>query len=85
MQPIIVLDIVRHASDDGDGSLKDLTPYAAIEALKSGVIPSGSYSSPPRIRHADAHCVVFMNHQPDRTKLSADRYDVTVLSETTAY
>lgn len=83
-QTLVVFDIVRQATD-GEDHTKDLTPYAAIEALKSGVIPSGSYSSPPRIRVPDAHVIVFMNHFPDRKKLSDDRFDITVLSQHAAY
>lgn len=49
--------------------------YRAIEQVKNGVITSTKYESQTLILSIP-HVVVFANWEPDRTKLSADRWSV---------
>lgn len=53
--------------------------YSVYEQLKDGLIFSSKYESGNKVLHGRAHVVIFMNEQPDRNKLSADRYQVTNL------
>jgi len=51
--------------------------YTVLEQLKDGIIFSPKYNSRTKqLDHGTPHVVVFMNEQPDRTKLSRDRYEV---------
>jgi len=71
---IAIFDLARHAED------KDFHPYHFAEQLKNGMFSSGKYMSiskritPPKV-------IWFMNQDPDRTKLSADRYCVHIVSK----
>lgn len=57
----------------------DFIQYDLLEELKNGYIFSPKYES--RIKKlATPHVVVLMNEYPDMTKLSEDRYAVTVLT-----
>lgn len=66
-QPIVVFDLVRSSLEH--------TNWEAIEQIKNGIIFCSKYVStlksfkPPSV-------AVFMNHMPDRTRLSSDRYDI---------
>lgn len=53
--------------------------YDFLEELKNGYIFSPKYESKIK-RFGTPHVVVFMNEMPDMTKLSRDRYSVTILS-----
>ena len=52
--------------------------YDFLEELKNGNIFSPKYMSKMKFLN-HPHVVVFMNEQPDREKLSSDRYSITVL------
>ena len=53
--------------------------YDFLEEVKNGYVFSPKYES--RLKIIDTpHVVVFMNEQPDMTKLSADRYEITELT-----
>lgn len=53
----------------------DKVPYNLMEKFKNGFAFSGKYESRARV-FAPARVVVFANFEPERTKLSADRWDV---------
>lgn len=50
--------------------------YSVLEQLKDGFIFSPKYNSRTKILSKKAHVCVFMNEQPDFTKLSEDRYEI---------
>lgn len=50
--------------------------YAAIEAIKNRVVYSPKYDSKTKLILYKPHVIVFCNEEPDRTKMSADRYRV---------
>jgi len=52
--------------------------YGVLEAVKNGMVFSSKYESRMKI-FAKPHVVVFANFEPDQTKLSADRWDITNL------
>lgn len=53
--------------------------YQFLEYLKDGTVPSCKYESCTKFYLKSLHVMVFCNEEPDMTKLSADRYDITVL------
>lgn len=57
----------------------DFIQYDFLEEMKNGLIFSPKYES--KLKYIPkAHIVVLMNEHPDMTKLSRDRYSVTVLT-----
>jgi len=73
-QPIVTFDFPRDIKPEGDLST-DRTPYAVIEAIKNGVVFSGFFGRGPSIFPVP-YVLCFSNFEPDRSKLSADRWDV---------
>lgn len=63
---------------DWPRSNEELFPYAVAEAFKNGYFLSTKYESVP-VRFTPPHVVVFANFYPDKTKLSADRWDIHVI------
>jgi hypothetical protein len=55
--------------------------YEAIESLKDGIITSQKYRGKTIVFNSP-HVVVFSNREPDRKKLSADRWDIRYIDET---
>lgn len=53
--------------------------YNAMEEIKNGLIFSGKYESGQVLMNIP-HLVVFSNHLPDQSKLSADRWCIKTLS-----
>lgn len=53
--------------------------YPILEQLKDRTIFSPKYESALKILDVVPHVVVFSNELPDETKLSADRYDITMM------
>ncbi|AKV62276.1 putative replication initiation protein [Hermit crab associated circular virus] len=51
--------------------------YAVLEQLKNRLVFSPKYESRMKVLHHIPHVVVFCNEEPDRTKLSRDRFRVT--------
>lgn len=51
--------------------------YTILEQLKNRVIFSPKYDSRTKILRKTPHVVVFCNEEPDRTKMSRDRFKVT--------
>lgn len=52
--------------------------WSIVEQLKNGVVFSPKYQSGTKfLRHGSATVVVFTNEEPDRTKLSDDRWHIT--------
>lgn len=64
---IIIFDFVR--------SLEGFISYEAIEAVKNGIFFSAKYES-KTVLFDTPHVVVFSNFEPERSKLSEDRWDV---------
>jgi len=64
---VLVIDVSRSASQ--------FLNYQFIEDVKDGRVFSPKYESFTK-RFNSPHVVVMMNEEPDRTKLSADRYEV---------
>jgi hypothetical protein len=50
-----------------------------LEELKNGYVFSPKYESKNK-SFPTPHVVVLMNETPDRSKLSADRYSITILN-----
>jgi len=71
---VYIFDLAR-SSEEGSVSVV----YELIEQLKNGYIISGKYDS-RAFSFAQPHVIVFANYAPDRSKLSADRWDVTNIS-----
>lgn len=58
-------------------SQSEFLQYSILESLKDRMVFSPKYFSVTKILHHTPHVVVFMNEEPDREKLSRDRYYVT--------
>lgn len=54
--------------------------YGFLEMLKDRMVMSTKYQSQMKILQHTPHVVVFMNEEPDHTKMTEDRYVVTNLS-----
>lgn len=74
-EDIVVFDLVR--------SCQDKINFAAIELLKNGRFNSTKYVCAEKSIDTDKHVkmICFTNEEPDRTKLSPDRWDVMRLLE----
>lgn len=70
LSKIVVFDLSR-TSEDGAVNVV----YEVAELLKNGYICSGKYDS-RSLAFAPPHVFVFANFAPDRSKLSADRWNV---------
>lgn len=57
-------------------SQSEFLQYAVLEQLKDRMVFSPKYNSRMKYLQHTPHVVIFTNEEPDRTKLSADRYDV---------
>lgn len=57
-------------------SQSEFLQYSVLEQLKDRIIFSPKYTSTTKTLNTVPHVVVFMNEEPDRNKLSVDRYDV---------
>lgn len=53
--------------------------YGVLEMFKDGMVVSSKYESTVKMVNPP-HVIVFANFEPDRSKMSADRWDVTNLS-----
>jgi len=54
----------------------DYLQYSILESLKDRIVSSPKYESRVKILRRTPHVVVFSNEDPDRSKLSTDRYIV---------
>ncbi len=70
-QSIVVFDYTRAQQDQVD--------YTAIESLKNALVFSSKYESKMKVFEVP-HVIVFSNWEPDVTKLSVDRWDISRLS-----
>lgn len=66
-EPIVFFDWPRDA--------QDRFPYAVAEAFKNGYFLSTKYST-RRVRFSIPHVIVFANFEPERSRLSLDRWDI---------
>jgi len=71
----VTFDFSRDVGGTAGDTGGDRTPYAVIESIKNGVIFSGFFGAGPKIFPVP-HVLCFSNFEPDRAKLSADRWDV---------
>lgn len=71
-EPVVFFDLARSAIDK--------VPYEVMENFKNGYFLSTKYQV-KRMRFNIPHVIVFANFEPDRTQLSADRWDVHVINE----
>ncbi len=69
-QRTVVFDLSR--------SQEDHVNYEVIESVKNGVVFSPKYESRCAV-YPIPHLVVFANFEPDKSKLSADRWDIRYL------
>lgn len=69
-QPIVLFDYPRCS--------EEFVSYAALEALKNGIITVSKYAS-QTFRFKQPHVLIFANFMPDRSKLSNDRWDVHII------
>lgn len=75
----VMIDLSRTSAPvDGKDYLGGM--YSLLETLKNGVLTSTKYESQV-ISFPRPHVIVFANWEPDYSKWSSDRYDVTNLSE----
>lgn len=75
----VMIDLSRTSAPvDGKDYLGGM--YSLLETLKNGVLTSTKYESQV-ITFPRPHVIVFANWEPDYSKWSSDRYDVTNLSE----
>lgn len=56
--------------------------YEFLEMVKNGRVTSPKYDSCQKLMKGNTHIVVFTNEYPDMTKLSADRWNIKVISGT---
>ena len=68
-EKIVCFDLARTQEEKLDAV------YMTLECLKNGRIFSGKYESTTKVFEVP-HVIVFANFAPDKTKLSADRWDV---------
>lgn len=61
-------------------SVEERVAYGVIESIKDGFVCSGKFDS-QRLVFNSPHVLCISNFAPDRSKLSADRWDVTELWE----
>lgn len=54
--------------------------YTILEQLKDRMVYSPKYNSHMKALQTNCHVIVFCNEEPDRTKMSADRYVVRYLN-----
>lgn len=66
-QPVVVIDLARTQAEKIDHV------YQLIESLKNGVMFSSKYDSCSKI-FKPPHVIVFANFEPERSKLSEDRW-----------
>lgn len=74
-EDLIVFDLER--------SSQDHINYEVIEQLKNGRFNSTKYESTGKVTDQGKHVkmIVFTNEEPDKEKLSPDRWDVVRLTE----
>lgn len=77
-----VWDLTRSKSSDFTGGRDDL--YVSLESFKNGVIWAPKHDS-EMIMQAQPHVIIFANWHPDKSKLSADRWNVTEMTPEMAY
>lgn len=65
-EPVVIFDWPREA--------EERVPYGVIEAFKNGYFLSTKYECIPK-RFATPHVIIFANFQPDKSKLSLDRWN----------
>lgn len=64
---VVIFDLVR--------STEEICSYSTIETIKNGVFTSTKYV--PKFKfYPSPHVLVFSNWEPNREKLSADRWDI---------
>lgn len=73
-EPIVIIDLARTQADHCDHF------YQFMESLKNGVLFSSKYESGKKL-FKPPHVVVFANFEPDRAKLSADRWKIHELTQ----
>lgn len=72
-QPIVVFDLARNVDEQ-------YWPYAAIEIFKNGFGFCPKYQSTTKV-FKPCKVIVFTNQDPDESKLSKDRWNITILNE----
>ena len=72
-QEYVVLDYTR--------DYENYVNYSIIEQMKNGILFTSKYQSKTKV-FKPAKVVVFSNFQPDKTKLSSDRWKIIDLAET---
>lgn len=65
---IFLIDVERSACE--------YLQYRVLEQLKNRLVMSTKYTTAMKILRKIPHVIVFSNEQPDRTKLSRDRYEI---------
>lgn len=56
--------------------------YNVLEMLKNRLVYSPKYDSKTKVLQFKPHVIVFSNEEPDQTKLTNDRFDITFISDT---
>lgn len=75
----ILYNAANHNSNiylfDFERSMEEYISYGAMEKIKNGFYMSGKYESVSIIRNSP-HIIVFANFEPDKSKLSQDRWHI---------
>lgn len=61
---------------DCERSSAEFLPYRVLEQIKNRLVVSTKYSGFVKTLRRNPHVVVFMNEEPDMTKLTDDRYTI---------
>lgn len=73
LQEYVVFDFTRDK--------EEICSYSMIESMKNGIIFSPKYNSGVKLKDNGAKVIVFSNWDPDKSKLSADRWLIRELPE----
>ena len=68
---VIGIDIPR--------SLEEYVSYGGIEKIKDGLFFAAKYES-SMVQYNPPHVIVFANFEPDQSKMSADRWNIKVIT-----
>lgn len=79
LNPVVIFDLARTTAPDPEARSSPLDViYSLMENLKNGYLISTKYES-KRVLFNVPHVIVFANYEPDYSKMSGDRWNITRL------